>query len=227
MTINGNTTKGGTLTVGGTTTLNSTLTVAGTTTLNSSLIVSGVTTLSTNVWNKSSEGHNRLYFGSNSTTYFGSNAGYIFRNSIDATDVLTIGDSGSLTMGNNCYFYGGNNLLKRSGVFLSGTYGGGYYYNLIDYTSYVSSENGTEYCFRITAYNVGIDMGSSCLLHYIVWVNNSGGTRTNQYLTFTATPGCGIGISTVNNNLSLTYPNNTSVSGSKHIIFENLAYTNS
>jgi hypothetical protein len=130
-------------------------------------------------------------------------------------------------MSNSCYLYGGNNLMKRAGIFLSGVYGGGYYYNLIDYTSYVSSENGTEYCFRITAYNVGIDMTTSCLIHYLVWVNNSGGTRTNQYTTISQTPGCGLGISTVNNNLSLTYPNNTSGSGLKHIIFENLSYTSS
>ena len=70
-------------------------------------------------------------------------------------------------------------------------------------------------------------MSIACLQHYLVWVNNSGGTRTNQYLTLTATSGCGLGVSTVNNNLSLTYPNTTSGAGLKHIIFENLAYTSS
>jgi hypothetical protein len=135
--------------------------------------------------------------------------------------------TGSLTMPNGSYLYGGNNVSKRQGLYLNGVYGGGYYYNTIDYSNYVSTEWGYEYCFRITAYNTDTDIPSACLQCYHVWLRNNNGARTSYATVLGQTAGCGIQIGTVNTNLALTYPNNTAGSGLKHIIFENIAYASS
>ena len=131
-------------------------------------------------------------------------------------------------MPNGSFFYGGNNVCKRNGVYLNGVYGGGYYYNTIDYSSYVTSEAGTEFCFRITCGLIDGDLSSdSSLLCYVVWIRNSGGTRTYHYTPISQSSGCGIQISTNNTNLALTYANNSYGSSLKHITFENIAYASS
>jgi len=57
---------------------------------------------SANLWNTSTDGINRLYYGYNSTTYFGSASGYNFRNSV-ATDIFTIGNNGDTYITGNVY----------------------------------------------------------------------------------------------------------------------------
>ena len=131
-------------------------------------------------------------------------------------------------MPNGSFLYGGNNVCKRNGVYLYGVYGGGYYYNTIDYSSYVTSEAGTEYSFRITSYPTNVDInGAGALQCYLVWVRNNNGTRSLYATILAQSNGCGIQISTNNNNLALTYPNDGYGSSLKHIIFENIAYASS
>jgi hypothetical protein len=59
----------------------------------------------------------------------------------DVVDIKgALSTTGSITMPNGNYLYGGNNVCKRQGVYLNGVHGGGYYYNTTDYSNYVSSE---------------------------------------------------------------------------------------
>ncbi len=235
--------SGANITVGtisaGATTLSSTLSVAGTTTCSSTLTTAGeIQTTGTNVINfgynvsKVDGATGRIGYGT-----YEANALCIVGGSTTGSRKVTIWDyveikgslttAGTITMPNGSWFYGGNNVSKRQGLYLNGVYGGGYYYNTIDYSTYVSSEAGTEFCFRITAYNVDQDIPSACLQCYHVWLRNVSGYRTSYATIIGQTAGCGIQIGEWNTNLALTYPNNTAGSGLKHIIFENIAWASS
>jgi len=223
----------------GATTLSSTLSVAGTTTCSSTLTTAGeIQTTGTNVINfgynvsKTDSATGRIGYGT-----YEANALCIVGGSTSGSRKVTIWDyvqinglltiSGSFTMPNGSWFYGGNNVCKRNGVYLYGVYGGGYYYNTIDYSTYVTSEAGTEFCFRITSLNVDTNIPDACLQCYHVWIRNNNGARTSWATVLGQTTGCGIQIGTNNTNLALTYPNNTAGSGLKHIIFENISWASS
>ena len=237
---NGNVTATGTLTIAGATTLSSTLSVAGTTTCSSTLTTAGEVKLTgTNVINfgynvtKTDDATGRIGYGT-----YEANALCIVGGATSGSRKVTIWDyveikgslttTGAITMPNGSYLYGGNNVSKRQGLYLNGVYGGGYYYNTIDYSSYVSSEWGYEYCFRITSYPTNENIsGSGALQCYLVWVRNNSGTRTSYATIIAQSNGCGIQIGTNNNNLALTYPNDGYGSSLKHIIFENIAWASS
>lgn len=51
------------------------------------------------VWHVSMDGKNRLFFATDGTTYFGTGAGYIFRNSADNLDILTLASNGNVGIG--------------------------------------------------------------------------------------------------------------------------------
>jgi hypothetical protein len=64
------------------------------------LIVGGRLTIPHSVWHQSSDGKNRLHYGSNSHTYFGTNDGYIWRSSADR-DLMSLNGAGELTVNGN------------------------------------------------------------------------------------------------------------------------------
>jgi hypothetical protein len=222
----------------GATTLNSTLTVTGVTNLNSTTVHSGeIQIKSSSVINFGSDQTKSGAAGRIGYGTYESNTLNIVGGSTSGERVVSMWDrlkmngrittTDTITMPTGSFFYGGGNISKRNGLYLYGVYSGAYYYNTIDYSIYVSSEAGTEFCFRITAYNVDQDIPNACLQCYHVWIRNNGGTFTSYATIIGQTSGCGIQIGTTNTNLALTYPNNTVGSGLKHIIFENIAYASS
>lgn len=59
----------------------------------------GTLQLRQDVWHNSMDGKRRIYFTNNGTTYFGTGAGYIFRNSVENLDILTLASNGNVGVG--------------------------------------------------------------------------------------------------------------------------------
>ena len=50
------------------------------------------------MWHQSHDGQRRLYFLTNGRTYFGSQDGYVWRNSGDDIDLMTLTNGGDLSL---------------------------------------------------------------------------------------------------------------------------------
>jgi len=56
--------------------------------------------LANNLWHKSVDGVDRMWYNAHSATYFHSGSSFIFRNVAQSADILTIKDSGAIYNGN-------------------------------------------------------------------------------------------------------------------------------
>jgi len=90
------------------------------------LLDNGSLLFKNDVWHKSLDSKNRFHFAANGTTYFGSQNGYVFKNSADNFEILSLTNAGDLNFIGNAntttisfnnfnyksYITNGQNLLK-------------------------------------------------------------------------------------------------------------------
>lgn len=88
-------------------------------------------TIANDTWHRSlTDSAARFYFGNAGTTYFGSQNGYIFRNSADNVDLLTITNAGDVGIGTSpghkLHVYSNSNTALYASISNANTGGGAY-----------------------------------------------------------------------------------------------------
>jgi hypothetical protein len=145
----------GTINVSGTINASGNITTSGTISAQS---ISGTTNLifKNDSWYTSTDGKNRLFFGTNGITYFGSQNGYYFRNASEQ-DIFIIENTGNLTI------TGTANFKLINDDWYTSADGKRRFYFVNNGTTYFGSADG--YIFQKSDTNIGVQITNSGKLY--------------------------------------------------------------